>query len=227
MKILLPIFIFLIFLKPQLSAQCNQFYHFKDGQIFTYTSFDKKDKLVQKEVQKVIAYAPTANGFNLTMETTTYDKKDKEILHSTLDGACADGIYTFDVSNFLNDELMQAFNGMELEVEGEPLKVPNTLTVGQDLPSGDCTVKASSGGTPIMTLTMQLDNRRVTGKESVTTEAGTFDCFVIEQDIEAKMLFKQQYTTREYLAKDVGPVRIESYNKKGDLVSRRDLTSLE
>lgn len=211
----------------QVVAQCNQFYQFENGQTFTYTSYDKKDKLVQKEVQKVLSYEPTARGFALSMETTSFDKKGKEILHSTLEGECADGIYTFDVSNFMNDDLMQALNGMELEIEGEPLRVPNTLSVGQELPSGDCTVKASSGGTSLMTLTMTIDNRKVIGKEEVTTEAGTFDCFVITQDVDAKLLFRQQYTTKEYLAKGVGPVRIESYNKRGDLVSRRDLTSVD
>jgi hypothetical protein len=208
-------------------SQCNQFYQFKNGQTLIYTSYNKKGKMVQKEVQEVTEYEATADGFDMQIKTTSFDKKDEKTVSGTLDITCSNGVYSFDVRNFVNDEMMQAFYGMEVTVEGTPLEVPNSLSVGQTLPSGDCTITAGSEGSTFLTLTVTVEDRKVTGRESVTTEAGTFDCFVIEQNVTSKMIFKQTFNTKEYLAKDVGPVRVETYNKSGNLVSTRDLTAIE
>lgn len=183
--------------------------------------------MVQKDVQEVIMYKETPDGFDMEISSTTYDRKDKEIMTSNLRGSCENGVYTFDVRNFVNDQMMQAFEGMEVTVEGEPLEIPNNLRVGQDLPSGNCMISAASGDVNLMKLTLTVEDRKVTGQESITTDAGTFDCYVIEQTLISKLIMKQTYTSVQYIAGKYGPVRIETYNKRGKLVSTRDLTAVE
>ena len=208
-------------------AQCNEFYQFREGQKMTYISYDKKDKMTSKDVQEVTSFRETGDGFEITLTSTMYDKKNEETLSTEIEGECNNGVYQFDLRAFLNNGVLQSFEGMDLSIEGEPLKIPNNLTVGQELPSGDCTVKASSGGTPIMTITISMEDRKVTGKETVTTEAGTFDCYIIEQTVETKSIVSQTYHNKEFVTKKYGPVRVETYNNNGKMISRRDLTAVD
>ena len=81
------------------------------------------------------------------------------------------------------------------------------------------------GGTVIMNMFVNITNRKVEGKESVTTPAGTFDCFKITYDIETKFGVKIERNAIEWIAKNVGTVRSESY--KGDkLEGYTELTKL-
>lgn len=227
MKTLLLVLTLILSLSPALlPAQCNQFFEFTNGQKLEYTSYDKKGKMASKEHQEVTMFRETAEGFEMQIETVHFDKKGEETLSSSFDASCADGVYTLDVRNFVNDEMMQAFQGMEVTVEGTALEVPNALKVGQELPSGDCKITAASDNVNLLTLTINIDDRKVTGREKITTPAGTFDCYVIEQVVTSKMILKSTYNSREYVAEKYGPVRVETYNKGGKLVSTRDLTAI-
>lgn len=63
--------------------------------------------------------------------------------------------------------------------------------------------------------------RKVTGEETITTPAGTFDCIIFEQQSEVRVLgIKQKGITKTWYAKNVGDVKSEVYSLKGELRSR-------
>ena len=65
-------------------------------------------------------------------------------------------------------------------------------------------------------------------KESVNTPAGTYECYVITQDnVSETMGVKQTMQSKLWLAEGVGMVKQETYNKKGDLMSKSELTSFK
>ena len=71
-----------------------------------------------------------------------------------------------------------------------------------------------------------ITDREVLGKESVTTPAGTFDCYIITQSTHIKsMAANQKRTTKQWIAEGVGVVKSEDYNKKGKLDGTSVLTS--
>jgi hypothetical protein len=63
--------------------------------------------------------------------------------------------------------------------------------------------------------------------ENMTTPAGTFKCYKIASTIETKSMISITTHTVEWMAKDVGVVRSENYNKKGKLTSYMVLTSFK
>lgn len=225
MKILIIMLVMVGLSVTDTEAQCNRFFQFTQGQLLEYTSFNRKGKEVSREKQKISHYAETADGFEVEFSTESFDKKGKSLGTTTLSGACANGVYTFDVRNLLNDEMTQAFSSMEVTMEGTPLEIPDNLEVGQELPPGDFTVKTTGGPALNMNMSFAIDDRKVIGKESVTTTAGTFDCYIIEQSIEMKFLFNKKYKSREYLSEKFGSIRIETLNKNEEIVSTRDLTA--
>ncbi|MCF6348980.1 MAG: DUF3108 domain-containing protein [Flavobacteriaceae bacterium] len=67
-------------------------------------------------------------------------------------------------------------------------------------------------------------NGKVEKREEITIPAGTFDCYVISFETEFKMGIKRKGKTRQWLAKGVGIVKTEDYNKKGKVISKSVLT---
>jgi hypothetical protein len=78
-----------------------------------------------------------------------------------------------------------------------------------------------------MTMRQKEISRKVEKKESITTSAGTFECFKIVSESEMKMMVKKTSKTAVWFAKGVGMVKMESYNKKNEVEASMLLTKLE
>lgn len=77
-----------------------------------------------------------------------------------------------------------------------------------------------------MNMTMEMVDRKVEGKESLTTSAGTFDCYVISYTTEMKMGLNTMFKNKEWIAEGVGMVKSENYNKNGKLMGYSELTKI-
>ena len=78
-----------------------------------------------------------------------------------------------------------------------------------------------------MNMAFDMVNRTVEKKETLTTPAGTFDCYVITSDNNAKMMMANTaHTSRMWLAEGIGMIRQDVFNKKGKRVSKAVLTKL-
>lgn len=210
------LFITLFFLSEitLVSAQCNQYYQLSDGSEWEMESYNPKGKLTGRQTQKVTSFSGGANSFTATVLSTIYDKKDKEVMRGDLEFKCQGGTMIVDMRNFINEEQLKAFQNYELSIEADNLEIPNNLSVGQELSDGTVTLTASDSPLP-MNMSVHITNRKVVGKESVTTPAGTFECFKITSNstVNTKMGLGVtfNFTTIEWLAPEVAVVKSESY----------------
>ena len=86
-------------------------------------------------------------------------------------------------------------------------------------------LKMKMGGAINMNTNVETINRKVEKQESITTPAGTFDCYVIYSETKTKMMMANKtFPSRTWLAKGVGMVKQESYNKNGKLMGSMVLT---
>jgi len=205
-----------------ISQDCSKYYPMDQGTKFQITNYDKKDR-----VSGVMDYiVKDVNGNAATMFYEMHDEKGKMITSSEYGVTCTDDGVKIDFSSMMSPELLEQYKDMEVEMSGTDLLYPNILSPGKSLPDADVlmTVKMP----PLnMKMNMNFFNRKVENKESVTTPAGTFDCYVITYDTEAKMGFKMTNSNKLWLAEGYGMVKSESYNKKGNLISKSVLTAFE
>jgi hypothetical protein len=126
----------------------------------------------------------------------------------------------------MSPELMGQYKDMEVEMSGTDLLYPNNISTGQSLPDADVQMTVKM---PPLNMNMNVNflNRKVEGNESVTTPAGTFDCYVITYDSESKMGFKMTNSNKLWLSEGYGMIKSETYNKKGNLIAKSVLTSFE
>ena len=75
--------------------------------------------------------------------------------------------------------------------------------------------------------TVELTNRRVVRKATIRTRDGNFECFVIFADNYTRaMVLKEKFQTQIWFAEGVGIVKQTTYNKKGKLISKIQLTKI-
>jgi len=209
-------------------AQCsNPFYQFKEGTLFEMESYDAKGKVEGKTETRVIKWNETASGFEATIGYKLYDKKGKLAYEGEYALECIDGVIRIDMNAFVPDQTLQAFEDMEMELKMNELEIPSELKEGQDLE--DASMELTSKGGPMpMNFVFVITDRKVEGKESVTTPAGTFDCFKISQKTNSKMMISNtEFVTIQYLAEKYGAVKTETYRSNGKLMSYSLLTKFE
>jgi len=222
MKALTLICTFFCITTTVFSQDCSKYFPMDEGTKFQITVYDKKDK-----VSGIMDYVvKEVSGNTATMFYEMHDEKGKMMTSSEYGVTCTNDGVTIDFSSIMSPEILGQYEDMEVEMSGTDLLYPNNLSVGQPLPDAD--VQMTVKMPPLnMKMNMNFFNRKVEGNESVTTTAGTFDCYVITYDSEAKMGFKMTSSNKLWLSEGFGMVKSETYNKKGALIGKSVLTSFE
>ncbi|QQS27944.1 MAG: hypothetical protein IPM47_13800 [Sphingobacteriales bacterium] len=210
-----------------LAQECEPYFPMNVGTKIEMTNYDAKGKNEGKNVIEILEQTPIEGGISAKVKSIIYDKKDKETYNTTYDIKCVDGIFYMDFKNFIPAESNEMFKGMEANIETDWLEFPTTLTVGQTLPDGEMTVNMNSNGLALFSMTINVSNRQVLAQESITTPAGTFECFKISQETTLRTIMNITSKSISWYAKNVGSVRNENYDRKGKLLGYSEITSYQ
>ncbi|AEM69818.1 hypothetical protein Murru_0769 [Allomuricauda ruestringensis DSM 13258] len=205
-------------------SSCSAYYPLVDGANFQYTNYNKKGKEEGQINYKVTNVQNGGDTVSAIMMMEMVDRKGNTYT-SDYEIACDGNVVKIDFKSLMNEQMMSQFEDMEMDISGTDVELPNNLSVGQELPDGNMELKMKMGGAINMNMNVETINRKVEKKESVTTPAGTFDCFVIYSETKTKMMMgNQTFPSRTWLAEGVGMVKQESYNNKGKLTGSMVLT---
>jgi len=98
---------------------------------------------------------------------------------------------------------------------------------GTELEDAGVTAEVRSNGMKIMTITVNVTNRRIEAHEVIETPAGSFECTKYAYDANTKAGFvKVESSGIEWYNPDYGTIRSESYDKKGKLAAYSVLESV-
>lgn len=218
----------IILLIPAVQAQdCKLFFPENIGTIREMTNYDKKDRLTGRVHQTISDKNVSGGNISMDVETVIYDDKNEELNRSKVEVGCENGVFKIDMSDYV-DEMLEAYKEMDVELKGDNLQFPPNMSVGDELPEGNINIKVSSSGITMVNMDVTIKNRKVEGKEEITTPAGSFDCLKISYDTETKTnMFTINTSGIEWIAEGVGVIKSENYNKKGKLSSYSLLTKFE
>lgn len=105
---------------------------------------------------------------------------------------------------------------------GDISSLPSELKVGQSVPDGKINIKVKSVGASFL-----ITDRKVVAIEDVSTPAGTFKGYKMEEVQTNKVLVStKSFRIVTWYAKNIGCVKQEVYDKKGKLLRTLELTSL-
>ncbi|SIQ94163.1 hypothetical protein SAMN05421797_104241 [Maribacter ulvicola] len=195
------------------------------GVSMEYTNYNKKGKVQGISSYEVVEATNSGGTTNATMAINMTDGKGKNAYSTDYNLTCTGNVVTLDYESLLPKDMMEQYGDMDIEISGNDIEIPNNLSVGQNLKDANVAMKISMSGIN-MNMTVDVTNRKVEKKESVTTTAGTFDCYVLYSENRSKMMMVNQvYPSRVWLAEGVGMVKQETYKKNGDVMSSTLLTA--
>lgn len=205
---------------------CSKFYPMEEGTSFQYTNYDKKGKTEGVLNYTISSVTDNGSSTTATFDMKFVDKKGKDVFNSNYNITCENGVIRIDYKSLFPSQMMQQYTemGIEMDITGTDIEIPNDLSVGQDLADANVSIAMSMSGIKMNT-TVNQTNRKVEKKESITVAAGTFDCYLVtETNISKTMGASIEMNTKQWLAEGVGMVKQESYKKNGNLMSRMELT---
>jgi len=207
---------------------CQPFIPLEAGTSLTYHEYDAKDKLTSTQVMTVENVLENAQEIIVSLHMKMHDEKENEDSEANFEYSCEDGVFKMSMESFMTPNAeMENMEGMEIKVEQENLAYPNGLEVGQTLPDASIKVEFVMSGMSVMTTHTTISERKVEAKETVVTDAGSFECIKISYTSTSKMGFSNITAKAiEWISPNIGIVRSESYNKNDKLEGYRVLQAI-
>jgi hypothetical protein len=232
LKVLFLIILVAAFSNNLRSQDCNSYYTLVNGNEYEMTHYNTKDKPDGKSINK-ITKVETAEGITIaTVESKSIDKNNEESATATFSIKCEGMIMYVEMKSLASSNSGKQMEGIEMKTDASWMKLPQTLSIGMALDDATGTISMYKDGTLFSTIQITVTNRKVESRETITTSAGTFECYKITQDMQmttsmmGMSLPPNQTKSVEYLSAGVGSVKTESYDKDGKLMGYSLLTKI-
>jgi len=198
---------------PAFSQNCN-YYYLQNGKTAEITFYNKKGDENGKSTYTVTSANKSGNVTTATVKSEVFNKKGKTLASGTNNVKCDNGILMVDLKAFINPEQAEQIKA-DAQTSNVYLSYPANMKVGDALPDGIMNIDIQQNGGMKSNVDIKITERKVTGKETITTPAGTWECFKItyHSDIKIKVVLvgipvKQDIT--EWFAPNFGVVKTES-----------------
>ncbi|MEL6140145.1 MAG: hypothetical protein AAFU67_00835 [Bacteroidota bacterium] len=207
-------------------TDCKPYIPINEGATWEITDYSAKDKATSKTTYKLLEKREQGDEITFTVESTSYDKKDKVVYNHTFEATCKAGTFDFGMSFKMDGQALAAYQNMDVEVDASDYEIPSLDEApGTQLKDGSLVVGIQ--GPITMKMKVNITDRKVEDSETITTPAGSFNCVVLSQTVSTKMVVNVEAGSKEWYAPEVGMVRSETYNKKGKLLGYSVLTALD
>ncbi|WP_419698703.1 hypothetical protein [Mucilaginibacter sp. NFX135] len=223
-------FLTLLFFGCQLAIaqNCNQFVGAVSGKKLTYLNQDAKGN----STGKLIYTATKKDASTVTVHSEVIDKNGKSAGGGDSEIICDGNAIKIDMKAFVPASSMKQFSNMKMTGDAKYLAYPLNLSIGQKLDDGAVTIDISNNGQSMSQMQMDIVNRMVEKAESVTTNAGSFDCYKITYDatMKIKMMgigIPVHIKAAEWYSPKLGRfVKSETYDKKSKLMGTMMLDAI-
>lgn len=224
MKNLLFITILFFSLISFSQTNCRPYVPQEKGTKWELTNYSAKGKELGKVSYELLDKIEDGNTITFKIRSVSTDTKGKNSYTNDFEAYCKDGKFEFNMAFKMDGSAMQAYQNMDVDVDASDFEIPSLdEKPGTNLKDGSLVVSVGS----VFNMTVNITDRKVEAKEKIETPAGSFNCLVLSQKVNTKMIFNIEASSKEWYAERTGLVRSESYNKKGKLSGYSELTKLD
>jgi hypothetical protein len=222
---------------PASSGACGKLIFFKQGAEIESKTYNAAGEAVNTQVTKVLTVKEDGGVTVANVEGTDTQTGDGKATTRNYDYKCDGNKIYFDIASMFRTE---AKNG-DASFKGSIIEYPINVTAGQTLPDATGTMSSGKDG-KIMEMKYHYKDRKVEGKEDVTTAAGSFSCYKISNSVDVDMDIpgmdesakkmmksmkdKMKTTTSTWFAPDFGIVKMEMY-QNGKLITKTEVTAFK
>lgn len=204
------------------SLNCEGYYATKKGTVMEMKVLDNKNNVTGKSLLEVIENRQEGGKSIAVVKTQVTDLKKNKTTESSYELVCDGAETAINMLKSVEASLKKSTQFSQSSVSGNNPVFPNTMKVGQILP--EATISISVKGEISLDSGVKIYDRKVVAEEKITLEAGTFDCIVITYTEDTSILFNKTKKYKVWMAKGVGIVKSEEYDKKERLEKVVELT---
>lgn len=157
---------------------CSNNLLFQKGASISTTSYNGQGQVTSKGTSTVAKVYQQSGMTVSELTTKNTDGNNANEKTSTVVYKCDGNLLYIDLSGVLSD-------GKQANLETTGLQFPFNVSVGDTLPDSEYSINMTAGG-KTRKITSHIRERKVEAKESITTSAGTFECYKISSSIEAE-----------------------------------------
>ncbi len=210
-----------------LAQDCEAFLPMEVNKAYKYNMYDKKDRFAGSMEQKLISMETRGDTTYFNIYQSITDKKGKDSFDGAYTFKCTNNVFIMDMRTMINQQQPEAYKDMEVRVSGTDLTFPKNLEPGMELENGEINIEVDAG---MMTMRFghRSFNRKVVALENIETPAGTYEAYKLSSENEGKAGPVNTYTKSiTWYVEDVGMVRSENYDKKGNMDGYMELVSVQ
>jgi len=176
-----------IMLFPAIAQDCKNYYYLQNNKTIEMTIYNKKGVANGKQVYTVSEVKSSGGGITGTVNSELFDKKGKSMAKGHSEIECTNGSMMIDMKMLLPSAQQEQFAKAKVKADKIYIEYPATMKAGDQLKDATLNMTIDNNGMT-QTVNMVVSDRKVEGKESVTTTAGTWECF--------KLSYKSKITVK-------------------------------
>jgi len=193
---------------------CKNYIYLQANKTIEMTIYNRKGAPDGKQVYKISEVSNSGGTVNARVNSEMFDKKGKPVTKATGNYKCTGGMMMIDMKMSIPSQQMEQFKNAEVKAEDVYIEYPANMNVGDQLKDGNFNMDVDNNGMK-QSLSMLISDRKVEGKETVTTTAGTWECYKISSKMKLTIKtmgigipFNLEQT--EWFAPGFGVVKTES-----------------
>ena len=177
-------------------------------------------------IYKVSDSKKNGNVTTATINSEFIDTKGKTITSATNNVKCDNGVMQMDMKVFIPAAQQEQMKSGSANASDVYLEYPATMNIGDQLKDGQMNMDYESASGLKSSIEVSITERKVEGKESVTTTAGTWECYKITSNNKitsriAGIGIPIKMNVTEWYAPGFGIVKTESKTGKTEITSIR------
>lgn len=222
MKLLTAVFIFLT--GDLFSQDCSNYYFLQNNKTIEMTITNNKGKESGKMTYFVSDSKKNGSSITATINSEFVDANGKSISKATNNVKCENGVMQMDMKTFIPPVQMEQMKTGAATATDVYLEYPANMNVGDQLKDGQFNMDYESTSGLKSSIEIGITERKVEGKETITTSAGTWECYRIsaKNRIVSKIEgigIPIRMDVIEWFAPGVGIVKTESKTGKTEITS--------
>ena len=165
---------------PTVAQDCN-YYFLQNNKTIEQTLKNKKGKETGKQVYTISNVSQSGTTTTGTVNSEFFSDKGKSISKASNNVKCIAGVLMMDMKLFIPSAQQEQMGTAAATASDVYLEYPVTMKEGDALKDGQFSMDYKSGGMS-GSVAVNITERKVLGKESITTSAGTWECFKISSN---------------------------------------------
>jgi DUF3108-like len=165
---------------------CSNYFFLQNNKTIGITMYNKKGSETGRLVYSISGLQNNGNSLSATANEEMFDKKGKSVMKAVNEIKCDGGVLMMDIRMNMPQSGSSEDQNTTATATNVYVEYPSTMNVGDHLKDASMNMNVNNKGMN-ETVSINVTNRIVQGKETVTTPAGTWDCFKITSNVQTSI----------------------------------------